>query len=876
MWYLRNILLLGFLAITIVKAQTDSLQWLYKQSIQTFKRNELDSSELLSKKLINVAIKKKSITFQLLGMDVLANVYTEKKDYKNAFSQQYAIVNLCTHDSLARKKARAYNNLGALHFEQKQFTEALDFFKKEIVLREKIADSLRLANNYINLSSVYRNLNLPDSVRFFIEKSGIIAKKLKKELVLANYYNVLGNYFFTTYQNTNKASFLDSATLYYNKANEIWERKKDIRNQLKAITNLGYVHQTKKDFKNAIHYFKLAENVADSLNYPEAKSVIYGNLAETHYDLKQYKDASEYFKKLIQVKDSLQKTELKNYAVELNKKFQLENKSRTILEQSLELEQKNNRIANQQKQIYLYVLIIVLVLIITGIVLVYFNFNKKLHKKIEEAKEKFFINIMHEIKTPLSMIQAPLKTLKPKLKNEEDIYYLNLAEKNTHRLNELLTQMLDLSKIDSGSYKLKITIGSPKQTILELTDSFQKSALEKNIQLLTEINFPDGNFDFDKDALEKILSNLISNAIKYTPNGGLVGVIISSEEQENTFILNLEVWDSGHGIPKSDQEKLFTRFYRGKQAFSSEKGIGVGLSMVKEIVQACRGKIWFTSEEGKGSRFGVSLPLKLSSANITNTIVSVRETEKPLVLIIEDDQDISGFLINYLSSKKYETVHAANGKLALQVLKNTVPDIIVTDLMMDEMDGLTFIKETRNNKGLSHIPLIVLSAKANPQSRIDCLNAGAQAFITKPFIPEELFSIIENQLNLIDQLKKETKKNLNESHLRPEEKFKSKDPYCQKLFNLIFEQFENPNLNVEYLADLMATNRSHFQRKVKTLSGYSPSEIIKMVRLEKAMEFLKDKKGNVTEVAYMCGFSSQSYFTKCFSEYFGFSPSSVS
>lgn len=859
----------------VVNGQILSLYNLNKKANNLYQCQKLDSTLIISKTLLLEATKENSITYQLLAHNFLANLLFDNNSIKESFKHQYAILKLCTHDSLNNYRARALNGLGVAYFSQKQFDLAKQFLKEEISLRLKMRDSLKLANNYINLTSVYRNLKQYDSVNYFLDKAGIIAYKKNKSSLLANYFNSKGNHYFTLLKNNSEIVSSDSSILYYTKAIAIWNKQNDLKNLIKPLSNLGYVFQFKKEYSKAIHQFIKSELIADSLNLLEEKVTIYGNIAETYFDTKNYIQAAIYFKKLIEIKDSIQQIEIKQYSVMLDKQYQLENKSKTIIQQQLELEQKNNRINTQKKQLYFYLLVlIVLVVIVSGIV-VYINFNKRVTKKIQEAKEKFFINIMHEIRTPLSMIQAPLKALQPKITDEESKYYISLAEKNAHRLNDLMSQMLEVSKIDSDTYKLNMSTGNPQMLIQDISHIYEKLAIEKNIRFIPDFNTSQQTLLFDKDALEKIITNLLSNAIKYTAANGVVGFNVVFEEKEAAITLKMEVWDTGIGIPKIEQDKLFTRFFRSKNSATQTKGVGIGLSLVKDLVNAYKGRISFTSEENKGSKFNVELDLTVAQQSEVVHAVDIN-TENPLILIIEDDEDISGFLSNYLQSKSFSVLNAANGSIAKTILKHTLPNLIVTDLMMEELDGLSFIKEIKADKGLNHIPVIVLSAKSNPQSRVEVLNAGAQVFIAKPFIPEELFSIIDNQLELINIFKTEFQETVNDKEkISPEQKFVSSDAYTQKLFDLIFTHIDNPDLGVEFLADLMATNRSHFQRKIKNLTGHSPSEIIRMIRLEKAKEFLLAKKGNITEVAYMCGFSSQSYFTKCFLDYFNETPSSI-
>lgn len=855
-------------------AQTDSLQLLHQKINELFRNRQYDSVEVVAGHMLEKASSPKFITYQLFVYNFLANASYERHEPKEAFKHYYTALRLCTHDSLIKQKARALNGLGSLYFEQKQFDMAKKVYKEEIALREKTGDSLLLASNLINLCSVYRKLLQNDSVIYFLNKAGAILNKKNKPALLAYYFNTKANHYFTLFNAKPLGSYADSAMHYYDKALQIWIDKNDMRNALKPLANMGYVYQHVKQYPKALARFHRAEHIADSLQLLEEKIIIYGNIAETYFDAKDYLQSANYLKKVMSIKDSVQKMEVNQYSAMLEKQYQLENKSKTIVQQALELEKQNNKINTQQKQLYLYLLLLIILLAVVFAVVVYLNFNKRLHKKVEEAKEKFFVNIMHEIRTPLSMIQAPLKALKPKLSDAESLQYISLAEKNTDRLNELMTQMLDVSKIDSSNYTLNFSTGYPGDLLKEIAESYRKQAQEKDIRFVTELDVANKLVLFDRDALEKIIGNLLSNAIKYTPAHGIVGLRISNEEKESALVLNMEVWDTGIGIPKAEQEQLFNRFFRSSNSRDKTKGTGIGLSLVRELVHACKGRIWFSSEEHKGSRFSVELNMQ-TAAETLSSHNHIKHDELPLILVVEDDEDIGSFLSAYLESKGFSVVKAANGVVAQTILENTVPDLIITDLMMEKMDGLSFIRHIKSNKGLDHIPVIVLSAKSNSQSRVEVLNAGAQGFISKPFVPEELYSIIHNQLELIHKLKKELNDHLviNEKVLSAEEKFVSSDPYIQKLFGLVFTHLDKPELSVEFLADLMATNRSHFQRKVKNLTGYSPSEIIRRIRLEKAREFLKAKKGNITQVAYLCGFSSQSYFTKCFTEQFNETPS---
>jgi CheY-like chemotaxis protein/anti-sigma regulatory factor (Ser/Thr protein kinase) len=463
------------------------------------------------------------------------------------------------------------------------------------------------------------------------------------------------------------------------------------------------------------------------------------------------------------------------------------------------------------------------------------------------------------------MIQAPIKLLQSKVDDPEITKQLDYAERNLNRLNELINQMLLISKIDVSKYVINERFGNFKEFIDEIIETYQAESKLKQQLFSFDYHLLTNYFKFDADAIQKIISNLLSNAIKYTPEQGQIGLEITSTEKQLTIL----VWDNGIGIERHDVEKVFTRFYRSKESEKSkQKGAGIGLSLVKGLVDALHGSIDLQSAKGQGCVFTIQLPLQ---AQIKEQ--AIKTQEQSMVLLVEDDKEIAEFNKQFLENNNYSVISAFNGIEAKELLLQLIPDIIITDLMMPDMDGVSLVKEIRANTNTEHIPIIVLSAKTSANSRLEMLSMGVQGYIAKPFLPDELLHLIASQLFMLKEKVVNFKQNVENKIENVEQKFKGIDPYTEKFFKIIFEQIDNSEFSVELFADMMATNRSHFQRKIKSLTGYSPSELIKLVRLEKSKELLQEKKGNITEVAYMCGFSSQSYFTKSFTQQFGQSPS---
>ncbi len=758
-----------------------------------------------------------------------------------------------------RKKMASFNNgLGMLFFQIGDNQKAVDYMQKAAVIKFEDKDFLSYAMVNTNIAGAMQRLGKYKEALAILRDSELRIKQYNNVTMLANIYNMIG----AIYQMELK---IDSAQSYYEKTLSMLTDEKDMAYKFTAYANLGEILIVKGRLADAETNLLHALNLSGKLSRHAERSAIYNSLSGLYEQKNEPVKALEYKKKYIELKDSIFNKEKEGLIRDIEGKYEAGQKDLQIKSQELELQkEKTNKF-----QLALFSILAIVLLIF---ILIYIWFNRRLESKLRETKERFFTNVMHEIRTPLSMIRGPLNLLKGKLNDEERLYHIDLADRNATRLTELMDQMLDISKFNNLSYVLKNSVGDIELFVDEIVSDHERMAGEKEIVFKKHITHFNSLLYFDKDALHKIISNLLSNAIKYTKPGGQISFSLIEQQSTDHSTIAIEVKDNGIGIPRKEQKKLFTRFYRSEKVVDHTKGIGIGLSLVKDLVDAHQGSITFESEEGKGTTFNVSLKFKRENAIETGKM-NPGAGNKGVVLLVEDNADMIQFVGSLLHKEGFQVTKASNGKMALEILKELAPDLIVSDVMMDEMDGLTFIKKVKATEGLDHIPVIALSAKSSERSRTEIMNAGAQLYLTKPFLPQELLAAVQNQLSLIAKLRAETKEKIETPELKAEQKFSSKEPYIQKLFDLIFKHYERSDLSVEYLADLMATNRSHFQRKVKSLTGYSPSDLIKYVRLEKAKEFLQDKKGNVTEVAYMCGFSTQSYFTRCFTEHFNRPPS---
>ena len=519
-------------------------------------------------------------------------------------------------------------------------------------------------------------------------------------------------------------------------------------------------------------------------------------------------------------------------------------------------------------------------------------------REMDTIKSKFFANISHEFRTPLTLIQGPLQQIEEQASDHNKQNgtisvpwrQLKTMRRNTDRLLELVNQLLDLSRLDAGSMKLQIIKGDVLQLLKTIAASFDSMAERKQIHY--HIHFPEQSpiVFFDKDKLEKIFTNLLGNAFKYTPEQGTVSITITTEGNR----LRLLIEDNGPGIPKKELDKVFDRFYQVEG--TEDKGSGIGLALVKELIELYRGQISVSSEPGKGSRFRVSLPMDKNDFKenelvygqyhaepvFTNRdIYSEQQTTEngqlnsnlPLLLIVEDNPDLRTFIAETVSSA-YQVEQAMNGKEGLEKAIALIPDIIISDVMMPLMDGFTMTEKLKKDERTSHIPVILLTAKAGQEHKIEGLGTGADDYLTKPFDAKELLVRIEN---LVNQRKLLRKKFAGTIQLKPSEvTVKSLDEiFLANVMQSIEKNMEEEDFGVEELAKKVAMSRSQLHRKLIALIGQSPSDLIRQTRLLRAKELLQKKAFTPSEVAFKVGFNSHTYFSKCFKEEFGISPSEV-
>lgn len=505
-------------------------------------------------------------------------------------------------------------------------------------------------------------------------------------------------------------------------------------------------------------------------------------------------------------------------------------------------------------------------------------------QELDKVKTRLYTNITHEFRTPLTVIQGMAEQIEEQPQTAKKLILRN----GSHLLN-LVNQMLDLSKLESGKLELKLIQSDVIAYLQYLIESFHSLADNKGIGLVYYPEIPALNMDYDAEKLQLIVSNLLSNAIKFSPEGSKIIVHAQQLEKEGAEMLQLKVRDKGIGIPADKLPHIFDRFYQvDDSATRKGEGTGIGLTLTKELVQLMGGSIEVESQIGQGSTFMIQLPITRNAAVTTeipqtNLLAQVSPEalpeashlllaaeDQPQILIIEDNPDVILYIQSCLKDS-YRLLSAENGAIGIQQALEHTPDLIISDVMMPEKDGFEVCQTLKRDERSSHIPIILLTAKTDVDSRIAGLQEGADAYLAKPFEKQELLVRIEQLI----QLRRNLQARYRELHGRPvvtEGKYKREDGFVRKIKLLIEERLSDDEFHVDQLARELSMSRSQLFRKLKALTGLSVSAFIRNYRLERGRQLLKTTDLSVSEVAYEVGFKNPNHFSTAFKAAFGDSP----
>lgn len=528
--------------------------------------------------------------------------------------------------------------------------------------------------------------------------------------------------------------------------------------------------------------------------------------------------------------------------------------------------------------------------------------EKEKLKEVNRLKINFFTNISHELRTPLTLIVSPIFSILTDFRLPDEAKGKMLSiQKNVHRMQNLIDELILLSKIETEAEKIRVKEGYALRFIIEIANGFRILAESKNILFSINITVSKYPVFFDPSKLEKIVFNLLSNAFKYTDPGGEIRISAELYKSNGTEMLRIVVADSGRGIAQNELPHIFDKYYQTINTIENN-GFGIGLNMVRQLAQLHKGDVTVESKEGEGSIFTVFINVnkdsyketEISSNKFDNQVIDnyayllpdedndqgQKETkeyisideiqEKPHILIVEDNEELLNF-IDSIFRKEYHTTLRRNGEEGLIAAIELSPDLIISDLMMPVMDGLQFCDEIKSSIETCHIPFVILTAKSGDENKMEGYEYGAEAYVEKPFNPNILQQRVKNLLKMQHQLRKRMRDNSSATSFAEEPDICAHDKkLLESILSFVVENIDKP-LAVTDIIEAIGISRTLLHTKLKKLVGLSATEYITKVRLERGLKLI-DEGHNVSEVAYMVGFTSPNYFSRCFKKTFGIPP----
>ncbi|RMF03496.1 MAG: helix-turn-helix domain-containing protein [Bacteroidetes bacterium] len=513
--------------------------------------------------------------------------------------------------------------------------------------------------------------------------------------------------------------------------------------------------------------------------------------------------------------------------------------------------------------------------------------------ELAQAKDRFYTNLTHEFRTPLTVILALSEHLRhlswlgyaSSREQEKYLFQLGLIKRNGEQLLQHVNQLLDMSKSSAGKLTLRLTPGNVVEFARYTIASFQSLAEERQLQLQFQADWPVKSFPFDHDKLRYILNNLLVNALKFTPPGGTVSLSLSDAlDDQPASAIRITVADTGIGMTASTQAHIFNPYFQVENP--SLSGTGIGLTFTKELVELMGGSISVQSAPEQGSTFWVILPLRIPDQATSSQLAVPRPTAavpmlpmlapasekiadyQPLLLILEDNADVRYFL-EQLLQPTYQILTARDGEAGWKLAQEKLPDLIISDVLMPKLDGFALTQRLKSNTATSHIPIILLTAKTNDTSKLEGLAKGADAYIVKPFQREELLLQIQNLLHLrvaMQDFYQEKEPDKPSPAQTPEQQL------LLKVTDFVQQQLANENLGVQDLADFLHLSPSQVYRKLRAISGMSPTRFIRQLRMSRAQALLCNSSDSIADIAYQVGFTDPNYFSRVFQKAFGQTP----
>lgn len=931
------------------KENNDSLKCVIIMDMVTDfqQRGVNDSTIYYGRKLAGLAEKTDNISYHIKACRALGYAYRRIGQIDSSFWNFHKGVSLCRPGVDNLTKASILNGIGIVYLETALYDSAYTYFLKTIAVLEILDKPLYIAKTKNNIGNIFWHRDDFKKALQYYQEALDVGRNFNDSLGIpialinvANSYKQLGR--------------ADTALTIMNEALSIYRIRGDMKGEALASSNLAYIRMDRKEYAQALvaarHSLALNEKIGAEMQ----KAGSFQSIGMIQVELKNYDEAIRAFKQGLEIADKLSSKDISldthrgllnaykgmgNYKEALRHAEQMkaikdslfnEGKNKLIAEYEAryESEKKNKELAMlykgtelqeselKREKLVQNMLIGGGVLLIVVSIILFRSYRLRQEEKrklldrqlrqekseaerlqeLDEAKSRFFANIAHEFRTPLTLIQAPAEMIREETDESRSKEHAEVIMRNASRLLSLVNQLLDLSKLEAGMIQLQ-AVKDDFVTFAEgCTYAFESLAEENDIRLTFESNVRELKADFDPEKCVIILNNLISNALKFTSPFGEVHVAVSRVMSAQP-VVQVTVRDSGIGMDESLLPNIFDRFFQADDSLTRKaQGTGIGLALVKELVELHHGGIEVSSSPGKGTTFILWLPqhqenaVEKTSSGKTPADESVmwpdqdakefpsgshanhnqEELHEHTVLVVEDNKEVRRFIIDMLRGH-YQVLAAENGVEGLAKAIEHVPDLIISDVMMPEMDGYTYCREIKNDDRTSHIPIILLTAKAGTESRVEGLEIGADDFLSKPFHGKELLARIKNLIHIRKQLQRKYCLSGNEALLA-----KKENKFITQLKEAIEAHIDEEEFSVDELATAVGMSRTQIHRKLKALTDQSTTQFVRQYKLEKALVMLRTRDYNVSEVAFSLGFNSLAYFSTSFTQHFGYTPSEAS